>query len=102
MRVRMTRWAKAAAVVAGIGLVTLGYFLVFPPRMPTTVVETLSPGEWGFGSIPPGTAYYVQPQVSCVAGYGQSHRLGCLRVVTGIRYAGITTVPPPHLPPSAR
>ncbi len=102
MRVQMTRWHKVATVVAGIGLVTLGYFLVFPPLMSTALVETLPPGEWGVGGIPPGTAYYIHPRMTCTVGYGQSHRFGCLRIVTGIRYVGITTVPPPRLPPSAR
>lgn len=102
MHTRITRWHKLAVVVIVISLGGLGYFLVSPALMPAAVVETLSPGEWGFGGIPPGTAYYTHPQVSCMAGYGQSHRLGFLRIVTGIRYVGITTVPPPRLPPSAR
>ena len=101
MRVQITKRHKAAALLAGIGIGALVCFWE-PPMMPSTSVEMLPVTEWGFGTLPRGTVYYVQPRVTCTGAYERSYRLGVVRLVTGIRYFSILSFPPLHTPPGAR
>jgi hypothetical protein len=67
---------------------------------PQFLVEALPAEQWGFGGLAPGMKYYVRPNMTCVIAYGDSHRLGLVRVVTNIKYLSGLSIPSPKLPPS--
>ena len=106
MLARITKRHKAAALLAGMGMAALGYLaaakIASSAALPTIVVEALPVSEWGFGTLPRGTVYYVQPRVTCTGAHGQSYRLGVVRLVTGIQYFSGLSFPPLHTPPGAR
>lgn len=101
MQMQITKRHKAAALLAGIGIGAF-VFSWMTADMPSAVVELLPVSEWGFGTLPRGTVYYVQPRVTCTGAYGQSYRLGVVRLVTGIQYFSGLSFPPLHTPPGAR
>ena len=106
MLMRITKRHKMAALMIGMGIGVLGNIVAgrigTSAEMPTTVVEALPFDEWGFGTLPPGTAYYIGPHVSCITAFGQSRRLGLIRLVSNIHYVSLLSFPPQHTPPSAR
>jgi len=69
---------------------------------PRLRLEMLPVAEWGFGGLPPGTAYYFNPGYTCVFFYGDSSRLGVVRVITHIKEGSSLTIPPVKSPLSAR
>jgi len=102
---RPTAWPKGRTAALGLMLGAVLWLIwtsLTSGLCPRLRLEPLPIAEWGFGGLPPGTAYYFNPGDSCVFFYGDSLRLGPVRVITHIREGSTLALPPPKTPPSAR
>ncbi len=94
---------RRAALGLTIGAVLwLTWTILTRGECPLVRLELLPVAKWGFGGLPPGTAYYFNPGHMCVFFFGNSRRLGVVRVITHVREGNSLAIPPVRTPPSAK